>query len=326
MARSSTLIAAGLTLAGTLLVIWLVRSVGLTEVLAGFGAIGSAGFAGVLVLSLLRYTARSYAWTTLIVPPPGHSPVPLKSAVAATLGGEALGNLSFLSLLVSEPAKALYVTRHVPADEALGALTSETFFYSVSVALVILAGTLTLLGTFVLPEDWRTAAFAALGLMGAILLVATWLVWQRPGFTTRFSFDDSRWYGRLHQRLSALEAITYRGLRTSPWRLMVVVGCEVAFHVLSIIESWLILYLLTGQSQWLNAFLFDTLNRVINVVFRMVPLKVAVDEFSASGLAELIGLGNATGLTMALIRKARVLTWVAIGLALLGLRSGKLAR
>jgi len=308
-------------LVGVALVIWLIRSVGVDEIVGGFRAVGPAGFAAVLVLSLLRYTARSVAWITLIVPPAGSTPVPVRSAIAATIAGDALGNLSLLSLLVSEPAKALYLTRHVPAEEALGALTAENFFYSVSVALVILAGTLTLLATFVLPDTWQQAAWSALGLMALVLLAAAWLAWKRPGVTSRLSWRDDTWPGALLRKVRVLETIAYRGLRVSPWRLGVVTACEVIFHILSIIESWLILYLLTGSSQWLNAFLFDTVNRVINVVFRVVPLKVGVDEVSASGLADVIGLGTGVGLTMALVRKARVLAWVGVGLAISGRRA-----
>jgi len=319
--RSPSLIAALIAVAGLALVVWQIRDVGLDTVWAGFRAVGPLGFAAILTLSFLRYLVRSLAWTTLIVPPPGRPSVPLRSVTAATIGGDALGNLSFLSLLVSEPAKALYLTRHVPAEEALGALTAENFFYSVSVAIVIVAGTVTLLATFVLPDAWRNAAWLALALMGAVLLIATLLAWKRPGLTTRVHLREDRWLGRALARLRALERITYRGLRTSTWRLVTVIGCEVAFHALSIFESWLTLYLLTGSSQWLNAFLFDTLNRIINVVFRLVPLRVGVDEVSASGLADLIGLGSATGLTMALVRKARVLTWVAVGLGVTGRRA-----
>jgi hypothetical protein len=246
--------------------------------------------------------------------------VPVRSAIAATIGGDALGNLSFLSLLVSEPAKALYLTRYVPADVALGALAAENFFYSVSVALVILAGTLTLLATFVLSPEWLTASWVALGLMGAILVGAVWLAWKRPELAARFGANDTRFMGRVMGRIGSLERIAYRGLRTSSSRLLVVVGCQVVFHALSILESWLTLYYLTGQSLWLNAFLFDTVNRVINVVFRAVPLRVGVDEYSASGLAELIGLTTANGLTMALVRRVRVLTWVALGLVITGRR------
>lgn len=321
MTWTSRLIPVGVAIAGIALVIWQIQSVGLDAVVAGFNLVGPAGFAAVLALSFLRYSVRSIAWVTIITPPPGHSAVPLRSAIAATIGGDALGNLSFLSLLVSEPAKALYLTRHVPAEEALGALAAENFFYSVSVALVILAGTLTLLATFVLPEAWHTAAWMALGLMGLVLAGAVWLAWKRPELATRFGASDAHLFGRIIGRVGALERIAYRGLRTSPGRVTIVIACQVVFHALSIIESWLTLYLLTGSSQWLNAFLFDTVNRVINVVFRVVPLKVGVDEYSASGLAELIGLTTATGLTMALVRRVRVLTWVAVGLVITGRRA-----
>ncbi|MCC7185813.1 MAG: flippase-like domain-containing protein [Acidobacteria bacterium] len=320
MSWTSRLIPVGVALAGIALVIWQVQSVGLDEVVQGFKSVGLVGFALVLALSFLRYTVRAIAWITLIEPPPGQPPVPVRSAIAATIGGDALGNLSFLSLLVSEPAKALYLTRYVPAEEALGALAAENFFYSVSVALVILAGTATLLSSYVLPADWLTASWVAVGLMGTILAAAVFLAWKRPEVAARFGASDAHLLGRVMGRIGALERIAYRGLRVSSSRMVVVVSCQIAFHVLSILESWLTLYYLTGQSSWLNAFLFDTINRVINVVFRAVPLRVGVDEASASGLADLIGLTTATGLTMALIRRVRVLTWVAVGLVITGRR------
>jgi hypothetical protein len=307
---------------GLALVAWQIRSVGLGEVVEGFRAVGPMGFAGVLVLSFLRYTVRSVAWVALMTPPEGRPAVPLRSAIGATIGGDALGNLSFLSLLVSEPAKALYVTSHIPADEALGALAAENFFYSISVALIITAGTLTLLATFVLPEAWHNMAMVSLLLMGVILTAAIWLAWKRPGVTRWLRAHDRSAVGRLVGRLQDLERITYRGLRASPWRLGLVVACQVLFHVLSLLESWWTLHLLTGPTATLlNAFLFDTLNRVINVAFRLVPLRVGVDEVSASELSGLIGLGGATGLTMALVRKLRVLTWVAVGLAYVSRRA-----
>jgi hypothetical protein len=317
---TSRLIPVGVALAGIALVIWQVQSVGLDAVVQGFKSVGPTGFALVLALSFLRYAVRAIAWVTLIEPPPGHQPVPLRSAIAATIGGDALGNLSFLSLLVSEPAKALYLTRYVPAEAALGALAAENFFYSVSVALVILAGTATLLSSYVLPADWLAASWVAVGLMGTILAAAVWLAWKRPEVAARFGANDAHLLGRVMGRIGALERIAYRGLRVSSSRMLIVVGCQVAFHALSILESWLTLYYLTGQSSWLNAFLFDTVNRVINVVFRMVPLRVGVDEAGASGLADLIGLTTAAGLTMALIRRVRVLTWVALGLVITGRR------
>jgi hypothetical protein len=49
----------------------------------------------------------------------------------------------------------------------------------------------------------------------------------------------------------------------------------------------------------------------------VVPLKLGVDEAGAALVAHALGLGSAAGVTLALVRKARVLTWTLVGLGLL---------
>jgi hypothetical protein len=260
----------------------------------------------------------------------------LRSATAATISGDALGTLSFLSLLVSEPAKAFYVTRHAPAAEAFAALTAENFFYSVSVAAVILGGTITLLATFVLPDAFRFVVWLSLAVMGAVLAVAIWLAHRRPPLTAwvrkammrmaTLARLKPRPASRLLDKLQGLETQTYTALSTNPSRLGTVLACEVAFHAASITEAWFTLTLLQRSASldtasFLNAFLLDTVNRLINVVFRAVPMRMGVDEVTTSGFAEMLGLGSPSGLTLALVRKARMLFWAGVGLALLGRRA-----
>ena len=305
------------------LLIWQVQLVGLDHIGDGFKSVGWRGFLAILGLSLFRFTARSLAWITLTA-----RPVPLTSATAATISGDALGNLSFLSLLVSEPAKALYVTRHAPAAEAFAALTAENFFYSVSVAAVILGGTITLLATFVLPDSLRFVVYLSLVAMGAVLAFAVWVAHQRPAMTVWLRqtvgtlLTPGARAGGLLDKLQRLETETYSALSTSPKRLGTVLACEIAFHIASITEAWLTLSLLRlSSASLLNAFLLDTVNRLINVVFRAVPMRVGVDEATTSGFAEMLGVGSASGLTLALVRKARMLFWAAVGLALVGRRA-----
>lgn len=317
-----------LAIVGLALLVWQVRLVGLDHIADGFKEVGWRGFLAILGLSLFRFAARSMAWITLI-----GRPVPLSSATAATISGDALGNLSFLSLLVSEPAKAFYVTRHAPAAEAFAALTAENFFYSVSVASVILGGTITLLATFVVPDSLRFALWLSVAVMGGVLAAAVWLARSRPALAALARSASAalsrRWLSRPPgprvagwlDQLERVEARTYSALSASPWRLGVVLACEAAFHLASIAEAWLTLRLLTGSATLLNAFLLDTVNRFINVAFRAVPMRVGVDEVTTSGFTEMLGLGSASGLTLALVRKARMLVWMGVGLGLLGRRA-----
>jgi hypothetical protein len=307
-----------LAAAGLALLVWQIRLVGLDHIGDGFKAVGWQGFLAILLLSLFRFAARSLAWITLL-----NHPVPLRSATAATISGDALGNLSFLSLLVSEPAKALYVTRHAPAAEAFAALTAENFFYSVSVAAVILGGTITLLATLVVPEAFRSVVWLSLAAMGGVLALAVWVARTRPAITiwARKLLRPSPRVTALLDKFQTLETQTYSALSASPSRLGVVISCEVAFHVASITEAWLTLALLRGSATFLDAFLLDTVNRLVNVVFRAIPMRMGVDEVTSSGFAEMLGLGSASGLTLALVRKARMLFWAAVGLTLLGRRA-----
>jgi hypothetical protein len=309
-------------MAGVALLIWQIRDVGLDRIWAGFRSVGWQGFLAILALSFIRFTLRSLAWITLIT-----TRVPLRSATAATISGDALGNLSFLSLLVSEPAKALYVTRHVPAAEAFAALTAENFFYSVSVASVILGGTITMLSIVVVPEASLLAAlWVSVAVMVGILAAAVWLVRAKPALCA----TARRWLvrtpgGRLSDlldRAQRIETQTYAALSTSAWRLGVVILCEALFHVASIAEAWLTLNLLTlGNATLLNAFLLDTVNRFINVAFKAVPMRVGIDGFTTSEFTKLLSLGPIVGVNIALVRMARLFVWMAVGLALLARRA-----
>jgi len=136
-ARRRSLLASAALVAGIALLVWQVREVGAARIAEGFNAVGWWGFGAVLALSLLRFLARTVAWTSLI-----GERVSLGRALAATIGGDAAGNLTPLSLLVSEPTKALYLGGHAvgilgwPEEEALAFLaelydfaTQDRFVY-----------------------------------------------------------------------------------------------------------------------------------------------------------------------------------------------------
>jgi rSAM/selenodomain-associated transferase 1 len=66
-----------------------------------------------------------------------------------------------------------------------------------------------------------------------------------------------------------------------------------------------------------DAFVFESTNRFITVVFRVVPLRIGVDEAGTAMFADLLQFGATTGVTLAVVRKARMLVWIAAGVTLL---------
>ena len=313
--RRSVLLTVVASLLGLALLVWQVGRVGLDEVARGFAAVGS-GFLVVLVLSLGRFALRAVAWRALIP-----DRVPLRSALGASLAGDALGNLTPLSVLVGEPAKAMYLSRDVSRSRAFATLTAENFFYSVSVAIYVVLGTAAMLIAFPVPAGLREAGVISLVMMAGVLAVAAWMAWQRPSLASAVLARVP--VARLRavvDRVRAFEVDTYGSAGGGGGRLTVVLAAETTFHVLSFLEVWLVLWWLVGESLPLQAFVLDTFSRIVNVVFKIVPLRLGVDESVSSAVADAIALTSAVGVTLALVRKGRMLVWAVVGLLLMARR------
>jgi lysylphosphatidylglycerol synthase-like protein len=309
--RRSLLTLLGLVV-GAALLVWQVRQVGLDRIASGLSSI-DWGFLAILLLSLLRFVVRSLAWTTLI-----GQRTPITRAVAATIGGDALGNITPLSLLVSEPVKAMYLDAGTGSSRSLAALAAENFFYSVSVGIYVTVGTAAMLRAFPLPGEIHLAGIVALGLMAIVLAVAAWTAWQKPALAS--SVLSRLPFARLSavvDRVRDFEERTYGSAGREGGRLAVVFACETAFHVLSFLEAWLTLWLITGVSAPLAAFVLDTFNRVVNVVAKMIPFRLGVDQVTSESVAVAIGLAPAVGTTVSLIRTGRMMVWAIVGMALL---------
>jgi hypothetical protein len=302
--------------AGAALLVWQVHQLGVERITSGLSHVGW-GFILILVLSLLRFVARSIAWTTLI-----GQPVPIGRAVAATIGGDALGNVTPLSLLVSEPVKAMYLDGGPGSSRSLAALTAENFFYSVSVGIYVTLGTAAMLRAFPLPSEIHVAGITALALMAVVLAVAAWTAWQKPALASSVLSQLS--FGKLAavvDRVRDFEVQTYGSVGRQGGRLGVVLLCETVFHVLSFLETWLTVWIVTGVSAPLAAFVLDTFNRIVNIVAKMIPLRLGVDQVTSERVAVAIGLGPAIGTLVSLIRTGRMMIWAAVGLLLLTRRS-----
>lgn len=302
------------TIGGLALLAWQINDLGVDRIVEHLANVGLPGFAAIIAVSGCRLILRALAWRSIIVNPP-----PLSRALAATISGDAIGNLTPLSLLASEPTKAMYLGGRTDGARAFAALAAENFFYSISVAIYVTAGTAALLLSFGnLRAEIRLAGAVILAGMSAVLVGATWLAWRQPRvLTTLVSRLPGRQAQEFAGKLHDFETRVYGTAGHPEARLGRLLACETAFHFFSFAEAWLTLWLLTGISHPLQAFILDTVNRVVNVVARPVPMRVGVDEATAENVARAIGMADAIGVAMALVRKVRVGFWALIGITLL---------
>jgi hypothetical protein len=103
------------------------------------------------------------------------------------------------------------------------------------------------------------------------------------------------------------------------WRLL---ALEAAFQVFAVGEGYLTLVLISPlHVPWTSALALETVSRAVTVVFKMLPMRLGVDEAGAAVFADRLGLGSGVGISLALVRRMRVLCWTAVGIMLVVMRS-----
>jgi len=268
----------------------------------------------IVALSSVRLLARTLAWRSLMRTPP-----PLRAMIGATLAGEAVGNLLPLGPLAGEPAKVGYLRSRGPITEAAAALGLENVFYSLSVASVIVVGMTLLVLTVALPDDLRTIATVALLAMLALVGAGVFALLRRPSVTGSMLDRVPRWMPT--GGLKTLESKAYGYYASAKGRLGRMLAFELLFHLFGLAEVYAVLWLLAGAPpSLLHAFILESAGRVINVLFRFIPMRVGVDEVGSDAVGNVLGLAGGTGVLLALSRKLRVLFWTLAGVALIATR------
>jgi hypothetical protein len=307
--------------AGTALFIWLVRTIGPGEIWSGFQKIGW-GLIWIVALGGMRFAVRAAAWALCIEPP--HR-LPFRTAFDAVISGDALGNVTPFGPLVGEPAKIACVRGRVALGPALTALAIENVIYTLSVAAMIAAGAAALLFSVPLPLALREFSEIAIAGILAVFVAAAWIVWRRPSVV-------STWLpvtGIAASRLAKLRALEQEVLTFASRRrgaVLPLCALELSFHALGVIEKHLTLWLILGAAPpLLTSFIVETADRLITVAFKFVPFQVGVGEAGTGLITQLLGLGAAPGVTVSIVRKARMGIWSLVGTALL-VRRGLLRR
>jgi hypothetical protein len=238
-------VAAGLTLLA-----WQVQRTGTDNIARGLMAVGWWGAAGIGVLSLLRFTraldrmvradSRGRAAGTRAR---GHDSRAKRSAASRRCRSRFPNppKLRTSADRSAASARAVHWPRSAP----------KTFILGSSVGIYVMAGAAALLYAYPVERDVRLAGMAAIGLTGG---------GPRRG--------RARWPGGNHTSLSgcshaspgassftalvehvrAFEQLAYGSTAHPAARLGIVILAATMFHVLSFLELWLTLWLITGES------------------------------------------------------------------------------
>lgn len=295
-----------------LLVFTVQRAGGWRAIVDGVAAIGW-WFAAVVALGAFRMICRTRAWMVCA----NDSQLRFRDAFSAWLVSDAMGNLTPLGLLASEPTKVLMVRSRLSTVTSVASVAIENAFYTVSVCAVLLSGTWLFMQRADVPEALERISEVILTAIAITAIIAIWAARTRPAILSKFAPLISRMAGKSQTPADAIrdvEAQIYNVPRWPASRILHVSLWEIAFHVGAVAEVWLVLRLLVPAVTVAEAFLLESAGRFVTVAFKFVPYRLGIDEAGSGAVANVLGLSPATGVTLALVRRLRILILNALGL------------
>jgi putative ABC transport system permease protein len=312
-------------LLGLGLLIYVINRVGVQPLFDALLRIGF-GFFVVLGLSGLRHVLRTISMRAAV--PAEHRRISFRHAFAARLGGEAISFLTFTGPLLGEATKVALLRNRVPLTYGVPALVVDNLIYNLSVVFFVLSGAVVMLLRYPLPPGVYLvllviAAVAASGILIAAIaakrrvMLLTWII-DRLG---ELRLSPKVILKRRHH-IYHLEQKVYDFYKHHPGAFFLMILCNLLAHAASVAEVYLTLRMLGFQPQVAQAYIIESLTKVINFVFAFVPGTIGVYEGGTEVILQKgLGFTPAAGLALALVRKAAIVVWTSIGLLVLTWRT-----
>src|ERR1700754_26416 len=312
-------------LIGLGLLIFVINRVGVQPLFDALLRIGF-GFFIILGLSGARHFLRTIAMRAAV--PPEHRRITFRHAFAARLGGEAISFLTFTGPLLGEATKVALLRKRVPLTYGVPALVVDNLLYNLSVVFFVFTGALVMLWWYPLPEEVNIvlviiALVAALGIAAVAIaakrrvMLMTWIIDRLASLRLSPKVILKR-----RDHIYHIESKVYDFYKHHPGAFFAMIVCNLLAHATSVIEVYLALKMLGFQPQWAQAYIIESLTKVINFVFGFVPGTIGVYEGGTEVILQKgLGFTPAAGLALALVRKAAIVAWTTAGLLVLTWRT-----
>jgi Lysylphosphatidylglycerol synthase TM region len=313
-----------LTVLGVGLFGYLVYSMGIGELAEGIERFGWIGFAVILFLFFLRIVVRAAAWSMSVYEPYF---LKLRDTIPAVIIGEATSGIIPLGILVSGTTKAVAVRNRVPLVVGMSSVATENLFYSLVTSVFLIVGSVAFLRLTPLDEGWTITidvVIVCIVLFVVFLVIMIMRQWHfaseaceklfQRGYLTKILEK-----GRMDVRL--FENLIYGYYRRYPRRFLPICMFEAAYHLIGVVEVYYVLGRLSdGVPSMMTSFLLESVSRLIAILFKLIPLTIGVDEAGAKFVGDAFALAAGVGVTLAIIRKGRMLFWTTVGMLLIAKR------
>jgi putative ABC transport system permease protein len=305
---------------GAGLLVLLIRAVGLSPIFEALGQIG-VGFLFLLAIAGVRHALRTFSMRLAV--PREHRRFTFWEAYTTRLAGETISFFTFTGPVLGEATKAALLRKRVPLASGVQALAVDNLLYNLSVAVFISSGSCVMLATYDLPPAAHfPLVVIAVGMLLVILLVGGAVVSDVMPVTAAVDFFIRRdikrgWFESKREHFHRVEENVYDFYKKRPRSFFTMFACDFLAHATTAAEVYIILGMLGFEPTARVAYIIDSLTKVVNLVFGFVPATIGVYEGGTEFILRTLGYTAGVGVTIGIVRKASMIVWALVGLAML---------
>jgi len=236
--------------------------------------------------------------------------------------GEAISNLTPSAGLGGEPLKAYLLRRHgIQAGDGVASLVIAKTAMVCSQFLFTLLGLFLFLSFLGLLQD--RAPTLVLAVAAALAICVVLVVGQRRGFAARTVRLVERlriggaWLARLEQQAEAIDDALVRFYRDDPRGFATTLALDMTAWLLGATEVMFLFYLMGVACDWRQALIIESLTQATIAASAIIPGGLGVQEISGTVICRALGIGEAAGAALMLLKRGREMVFTAIGVALI---------
>jgi hypothetical protein len=275
------------------------------------------GFALVILLGGLSQLAKTCAWRQAFTC--DISGLSWFRSFVAQLISDGIGQFGVAGKVLGEGTRISLLRRAVPLSNALSAGAIDGALHSFTAVLITVSGISATLLLAPLPGTWRAyAVFIVALLISAVILAAVSVRnrWRLVGRATRAIGRVPRlhtWVSGKRPIIDSAEDNLLSFRDEAPAAFWATLIFNLLWHVLAVLEVYVILRFMGGRIAITTAFIVEALTKVINLVGALNPGNFGTYEAGNMLIAKIFGVTGTAGLTLALCRRARTVFWAGVG-------------
>lgn len=273
----------------------------------------------IVAFSCLTYIDYAFAWELFLKNL--NKRVHIWNIFKIKVCGEAISHITPFSWGGGDPARIYLLKTHIPLTEGTASVVVDRTLNNLAVALFMLIGILILFIKFSLPLQLKIGLPIVLAVM--VSLSVFFYIRSHEGLF-EFLLDvlkklriKRHFSEKTLKNVQEIDSHISHFYKMNKKAFVTAFGMHYLGRLSSAIEIFLVAFFLGQNLSFLEAYLLASMTIIVNMLFIFVPGAIGVLEGAYAGIFSLLGLNPAMGTSIQIVRRARMLFWVAMGLIFL---------